>query len=110
MKNRTFYPFFISFFGGVFAFSFFSLDLSILVVLVALIAAGVFLVAEKDAPTPTSAQVVSVPFTELTQGVNANVSRRVNYLITSEEGLKELWKLLDAQGTPPTVDFSSPNS
>lgn len=78
-----------------------------LIVFVALIAAGVFLVSEEQAAAPTSAVVVSVPFTEIAQGINANVSKRVNYLITSEEGLQELWKLLDAEGTPPTVDFSS---
>jgi hypothetical protein len=55
--------------------------------------------------TPSSA-AVSVPFEELTQGTHSSVLTRTNYLITSAEQLNELWKMTDANGTPPIIDFN----
>jgi hypothetical protein len=84
-------------------------QLGSIVVLVALVAAGMFLIQEKDpsAPAMPAFSVVSVPFTELLSGENAKVSRRVNYLITSDEGLKELWKLIGTKSAMPKVDFTT---
>jgi len=48
---------------------------------------------------------VAVPFTELTRGTQSDVKTRANYLVTSTEGLKKLWGMLDAQGKVPEVDF-----
>ena len=50
---------------------------------------------------------VPVPFSQITQGTQSKVTERVNYLVTSSVGLKELWKLIDAPGTPPSIDFST---
>ncbi len=48
---------------------------------------------------------VSVPFTKLTQGTQSVVAKRVNYVLTSPTELEELWKVVDAPGKPPRVDF-----
>ncbi len=50
---------------------------------------------------------VAVPFTELAQGVHSSVSVRTNYLITSETQLAKLWKMIDARGKTPVVDFTT---
>lgn len=47
-----------------------------------------------------------VPFSVLASGAHSSVTARKNYLITSEDQLRELWKLVDAGGSPPTIDFS----
>ncbi|MFZ3044265.1 MAG: protease complex subunit PrcB family protein [Minisyncoccia bacterium] len=49
---------------------------------------------------------VVVPFTPLASGSSSKVETRVNYFITSPTQLQELWSLVDATGTPPTVDFN----
>lgn len=49
---------------------------------------------------------VAVPFTPLVSGTHSKVITRVNYVITSPVQLNELWKMVDATGTPPKVDFS----
>lgn len=51
------------------------------------------------------APAATVPFTAIASGSRSLVTTRVNYLITNEEELGRLWKLLDATNTPPTVDF-----
>ncbi len=64
-------------------------------------------------PTPpvvvkseTSAMTATiVPFTKIVQGQKSSISERANFLITSPEQLKELWKLIDATTTQPVVDF-----
>ena len=77
-------------------------------ILLALIATGVFFVAEERAtPAGSLSGVSSVPFVELSRGQHAQITSRVNYLITSEEGLTELWKLLDSDSPAPAIDFSS---
>ncbi|MDP2665453.1 MAG: hypothetical protein Q8P23_02280 [bacterium] len=50
---------------------------------------------------------VVIPFTELTKGKQSAIEKRVNYFITSTIQLNELWKLVGATGTPPTVDFNT---
>jgi hypothetical protein len=50
---------------------------------------------------------VSVPFTEITRGSKSTVTTRVNYFITSADQLSKLWKMIDATGTPPVIDFNT---
>jgi len=50
---------------------------------------------------------VEVPFTELARGYTSTVPERVNYLITSASQLGELWKMTDATGMPPAVNFNT---
>ena len=49
---------------------------------------------------------IAVPFTELTHGTQSTVKKRTNYLITSSVELNQLWKMTDASGEVPTVDFT----
>lgn len=35
------------------------------------------------------------------------VAKRVNYLLTSPSELRELWKIIEANGHPPAVDFKT---
>ena len=46
-----------------------------------------------------------VPFREIAHGTQSEVSRRANYLITSIDQLHALWKMIDAPGQTPTIDF-----
>lgn len=48
-----------------------------------------------------------VPFTKIAGGSQSSVDRRVNYFITSPSELSELWGMVNATGTPPSVDFST---
>ncbi len=48
---------------------------------------------------------VIVPFTKIVSGSQSQVSRRVNYVITSSAELNELWKMVDTTATPPNIDF-----
>lgn len=50
---------------------------------------------------------VAVPFTEIAEGTRSTVSTRANYLITSADQLTKLWAMIDATGTPPTIDFKN---
>jgi hypothetical protein len=62
-------------------------------------------VASPSVATEALPVAVAVPFTELARGMQSDVKTRVNYLITSAEGLEKLWEMIDAAGTPPAVDF-----
>jgi len=78
------------------------------VLVIAGVASAIFLyqhasVPGQKNPIPPSAFVA---FTELASGTQSSVRARKNYLITSQDELRELWKLVDVQGPPPTVDFS----
>ena len=80
------------------------------IVLVALVVAGMFLVREEDRsalPATPSFESISVPFTTLLQGDQSKVAKRVNYLVTSDEGLKELWSMLGTKSAMPKVDFNT---
>ncbi len=48
---------------------------------------------------------IPVPYSILASGTHSSVTERKNYLITSTNHLRELWKLTNADGSPPTVDF-----
>ena len=47
-----------------------------------------------------------VPFTKIARGNTSTVTKRVNYLISSADGLDKLWKMINATSTPPAVDFN----
>lgn len=61
----------------------------------------------RPAPATSQLAAVAVPFETLAQGEKSKVAARVNYAITSADELAKLWALIDATGTPPTVDFST---
>jgi len=54
-----------------------------------------------------SAAVASVPVTVLTKGQQANVSKRVNYVLVDKGQLDSLWKSMNASSTEPNVDFQA---
>jgi len=49
---------------------------------------------------------VVVPFDEIAQGSKSTITKRVNYIVTSSDQMDKLWKMLDAKGAPPSVDFT----
>lgn len=59
-----------------------------------------------SATATSNASVVTVPFAKVAHGNTSTVTRRVNYLISSPDGLNKLWEMVAATGTPPTVDFN----
>ncbi len=73
------------------------------------IAIGVYLFYSGEYP-PSSAtnqqSAVIVPFTALADGARSKVSSRVNYLITTQEELAELWEFLEEPPPVPKVDFN----
>jgi hypothetical protein len=90
--------------------------LIIIGVALAAIAIGVviFLSGRGNIPNTSSAvansqpsAAVAVPFTEITRGSKSTVTTRVNYFITSTDELNKLWKMIDATGTPPVIDFNT---
>ncbi|MDP2665589.1 MAG: protease complex subunit PrcB family protein [bacterium] len=50
---------------------------------------------------------VIVPFIALAEGSRSKVESRVNYLITTQKELSELWKFLEEPPPVPTVDFNT---
>jgi hypothetical protein len=69
---------------------------------------GVLAGIEEGRPAVAQQAAVATPvaFSQLEQGVESNVKDRVNYLITSPAELAQIWKMVHASGTPPTIDFS----
>ncbi|HEX8994183.1 MAG TPA: hypothetical protein VF803_02935 [Candidatus Paceibacterota bacterium] len=67
------------------------------------------LALQHSSPQMASAQYLStpVPFERLGSGPEEGLSDQVNYVITSPEELKTLWKMIGATTTPPVVDFST---
>lgn len=90
-------------------------DHSIIVGVVLLAAVGlpVFFLAEGGfLPSPivindVHPAAMAVPFIELTAGTQSVVAKRVNYVLTSPDELKELWEIIDAPGTPPWINFNT---
>ncbi len=82
------------------------------VLIVIAIGVGVFTsnngrVQQASPSAATQPSAVAVPFTKLVQGTQSTIATRVNYFITSSTQLNELWKMVGATGTPPTVDFKT---
>ncbi|MFA6279138.1 MAG: protease complex subunit PrcB family protein [Candidatus Paceibacterota bacterium] len=87
--------------------------LVIVVVAIAAIVVGVLVflyggdtTSNASSPIVIEDNPVVISFTKLAQGVHSTVATRTNYLITAESELKELWKMVDANGTVPAVDFN----
>ncbi|MDP2655850.1 MAG: protease complex subunit PrcB family protein [bacterium] len=83
--------------------------IGIIVVAVIAIAIGVYLFysGEYQPSSVTNQQAsVIVPFTALAEGSRSKVESRVNYLITTQEELVELWKFLEEPPPVPKVDFT----
>lgn len=82
--------------------------LLLLGVFVAALAVGgtVYWYADMQTPAAVVESTVKVPFQELAHGTQSKETRRANYLITSTYELNQLWKMIDAKGVAPTVDFS----
>src|SRR3989338_8171637 len=80
------------------------------IVLFAIIAAGlgasIYWYEGRPVSEGPMAAGTSIPFTELASGTDARVDTRVNYLITTDEELRDLWKLLDGASERPTIDFT----
>lgn len=53
---------------------------------------------------PAASQIA---FEQVVRGTHAQVTERLNYRITSSQGIEELWRLLPDAGTPPTIDFET---
>lgn len=77
------------------------------------VAIGVYFFLNGDLKSSSPATVsesqvsaVAVPFTPLASGMRSKVTDRVNYIITSPVQFNELWKMVDAPGAPPEVDFT----
>lgn len=76
-------------------------------VIVVAVVAGIFLLMYGVSVSRTpSSTAISVPFTKLAQGTQSTVSVRTNYLITSASELEKLWKMIDAKGSSPAIDFT----
>jgi len=75
------------------------------------IAVGVYLFySDKDTSFTflnNQPSAVIVPFDALAEGSRSKIESRVNYLITTQEDLAELWKFLEEPPPVPTVDFKS---
>lgn len=90
-----------------------TLIISGVALLVLIVVIGIFAfgreVAGNDASKEASKSqtVIMVPFSELARGIKSNIEKRVNYLITSDAELLELWKDMGAKGNAPTVDFTT---
>ena len=87
-----------------------------LVALVAIVAGVLFFLSDLSGSPDTlanvSAQAVTTAaapaqFVELSRGTQSMETRRVNYLISSTADLAKLWKLIDAGGQSPAVDFAT---
>lgn len=57
--------------------------------------------------TSTSSAAVIVPFVKITEGMQSDVPRRVNYMITSSDELNKLWEMVQTTAIPPRVDFGA---
>ncbi|MHB8710402.1 MAG: hypothetical protein ACYC6X_02545 [Minisyncoccota bacterium] len=80
---------------------------------VALVAAGIGAIASLSgrggvSPVANSqSAATAVPFTDIAHGSRSTVATRVNYFITSADQLNTLWKMIDATGVPPAIDFKT---
>ncbi len=56
---------------------------------------------------PQTVQPTPVPFTTVATGTRAEVTDRVNYLITNQSELDQLWALLSVKAPEPKIDFNT---
>lgn len=78
-----------------------------MVFLIVIIAAVIGVLMFYATPPVAAPSTETIPFTPIVQGTNSNIANRVNYLITSPEELKDLWKLIGEASVPPVVDFKT---
>ncbi len=52
-------------------------------------------------------RIAEASFVGITYGTQSEIKKRTNYLITSEEGLAKLWKLVQTNVPEPKVDFTT---
>lgn len=71
------------------------------------VGAGAYVLSSsRSGVLPTSDLAASfVSFQQIARGTTSTVTKRVNYLITNESDLQELWKMTPVAGAPPTVNF-----
>lgn len=91
----------------------------IVAVSILVLAAFGFLLIVYGDNSQTSLQVASVKgsagadeevtFSEIASGNNSSVKEKVNYLITTDEGLTKLWQMLDTSIAKPNVDLDKNN-
>ncbi len=79
--------------------------------LAVLIAAALYLIVgsgpTNGLPGATSSQNgVTLPFEEIAHGERSEITVRKSYLVTSASELTALWRLIDTEGQPPTIDFT----
>ncbi len=58
-------------------------------------------------PKVAAGSIGTTTFVEITHGTQSEIKKRTNYLITSQEGLTKLWKLIQANAPEPKVDFNT---
>jgi hypothetical protein len=65
--------------------------------------------AVQTAASSCSAATPGMPvaITTLAAGSHSSVTAPTNFIITSEDQLRELWKITDASGAAPDVDFNT---
>jgi len=85
--------------------------IGIIVVAVIAIVIGIYMFysgqyASSTFPNSQPSAVI-VPFITLAEGSRSKVESRVNYLITTQEELAELWEFLEEPPPVPTVDFKT---
>ena len=84
--------------------------IGIIVVAVIAVAVGVYIFYSGQGLSSTfpnnQPSAVIVSFEALAEGSRSKVESRVNYLITTQEELAELWKFLEEPPPVPTVDFN----
>jgi hypothetical protein len=83
--------------------------LTSLIVVAALVWIGIYSYQNYASPEKSSTVSVEgtpVSFRELARGSRSEVSERTNYLITSTDQLRALWRIIDAPGQTPTIDFT----
>jgi hypothetical protein len=83
--------------------------LTILVLVLVIAGIWIFLTMHPSSTATSSptAAASTVPFTTLAAGAQSDVTSRVDYLITSQDQLTQLWNLLQQPPPVPTVDFTT---
>ena len=84
--------------------------IGIIIVAVIAVAIGVYMFYSGQSLSPdfinNQRAAVIVSFEALAEGPRSKIESRVNYLITTQEELVELWEFLEEPPPVPTVDFN----
>lgn len=89
-------------------------DIMAVVAVIALVGVGAYAYlsgssqnGSSTVPQETSQSAAAlVPFEKIVEGSKSSVEKRVNYLISTPEGLKKVWSMIDTTSTPPQIDFT----